>query len=218
MDEIAAPLEGVRLAHASSSTATTCRRCSNAYDEARATKGRPTMILARTIKGKGLAAIEGKDGWHGKALKKGEEADQAIAELEKQMVPGDAKPEIQGPRSKSRPETRGRLLEDSAARPTRLGDQVATREAWGVALAAVGAVDPRIVALDADVKNSTFSDKFEKVAAGPVLRELHRRAGHGGRRHGAGGARRDSVSLHVRVLPHARQRLHPHGRRSRLPT
>ena len=56
----------------------------NAFAEARATKGRPTMILARTLKGKGLSAIEGKDGWHGKALKKGDEADQAIAEIEKQ--------------------------------------------------------------------------------------------------------------------------------------
>ena len=45
----------------------------------------------------------------------------------------------------------------------KLGDPVATREAWGVALAAIGNVDERIVALDADVKNSTFSDKFEKA-------------------------------------------------------
>ena len=44
------------------------------------------MILARTLKGKGLSAIEGKDGWHGKALKKGKETDDAIAELEKQFV------------------------------------------------------------------------------------------------------------------------------------
>ena len=45
----------------------------------------------------------------------------------------------------------------------KLGDQVATREAWGTALAALGAVDSRVVALDADVKNSTFSDRFEKA-------------------------------------------------------
>src|SRR4051812_20854562 len=135
------------------------------YDEARATKGRPTMILARTLKGKGLAAIEGKDGWHGKALKKGKEADDAVAELEKQMVPGASNPEISGPRSSSRAAARpdyGKM----AVPPYKLGDQVATREAWGVALAAVGAADPRVVALDADVKNSTFSDKFEKVAPG----------------------------------------------------
>jgi transketolase len=137
----------------------------NAYDEARATRGRPTMILARTLKGKGIAAIEGKDGWHGKALKKGEETDKAVAELEKQMVGGASKPEIPGPRSKSRPE----VASDYSKLPApayKKGDQVATREAWGVGLAAVGGADPRIVALDADVKNSTFSDKFEKVAAG----------------------------------------------------
>ncbi len=137
----------------------------NAYAEARNTKGKPTMILARTLKGKGLAAIEGKEGWHGKALKKGEETDKAVAELERQMVADGGTPEISGPRS------RGRA--DSAADYSRipvpaykLGDQVATREAWGVALAAIGAADPRVVALDADVKNSTFSDKFEKVAPG----------------------------------------------------
>ena len=137
----------------------------NAYDEARSTKGRPTMILARTMKGKGLAAIEGKEGWHGKALKKGEETDKAIAELEKHMVPGAGTPEIPGPRSKSRPEDSADYSKIPAP-AFKLGDQVATREAWGVALAAVGAADPRIVALDADVKNSTFSDKFEKVAPG----------------------------------------------------
>jgi transketolase len=137
----------------------------NAYTEARATKGKPTMILARTLKGKGLAAIEGKDGWHGKALKKGEETDKAIAELDTQMVAGAATPEIPGPRSKGRPE--GAADYSKIPAPAfKLGDQVATREAWGVALAAVGAADTRIVGLDADVKNSTFSDKFEKVAPG----------------------------------------------------
>jgi transketolase len=137
----------------------------NAFNEARDTKGRPTMILARTLKGKGLAAIEGKDGWHGKALKKGEEADKAIAELEKQKVDGASTPEISAPRSKSRPEAAADYSKIPAP-AYKKGDLVATREAWGVALAAVGAADPRVVALDADVKNSTFSDKFEKAAAG----------------------------------------------------
>ena len=45
------------------------------------------MILARTIKGKGVSFVEGKDGWHGKAFKKGEELDRALAELETQFVP-----------------------------------------------------------------------------------------------------------------------------------
>jgi transketolase len=136
-----------------------------AFAEARATSGRPTMILARTLKGKGLAAIEGKDGWHGKALKKGEETDKAVAELEAQKVAGAAKPAIAGPRSSGGPEPAADYSK-VAAPAYKKGDVAATREAWGVALAAVGAADPRIVALDADVKNSTFSDKFEKVAPG----------------------------------------------------
>jgi transketolase len=135
-----------------------------AFAEARATRGRPTMVLARTLKGKGLAAIEGKPGWHGKALKKGDEADQAVAELQKQMTGDTVKPAIQGPRSKTRLETQP----DYSTIPApayKKGQEIATREAWGVGLAAVGKIDSRVVALDADVKNSTFSDKFEKVAA-----------------------------------------------------
>jgi transketolase len=133
-----------------------------AFAEARATKGQPSMVLARTVKGKGLSAIEGKEGWHGKALKKGKETDDAIAELEKQLVPGAPGIAIARPEAKSRvpaPADYGRMPAPSY----KLGELVATREAWGTALAAVGAVDERIVALDADVKNSTFSDRFEKA-------------------------------------------------------
>jgi transketolase len=132
-----------------------------AFAEARETKGRPTMVLARTLMGKGLSAIEGKEGWHGKALKKGKEADDAIAELERQLVPDAPAPVIPPPPARQRPEP----SPDYSKMPApayKLGDVVATREAWGAALAAVGGVDERIVALDADVKNSTFSDKFQK--------------------------------------------------------
>src|SRR5262249_11896398 len=73
-----------------------------AYDDARATAGRPTAILARTIKGKGLAAIEGKDGWHGKALKKGEETDKAVAELGRQFRDVSGQPEIRRPERSGR--------------------------------------------------------------------------------------------------------------------
>jgi transketolase len=133
----------------------------DAFATASATTGRPTVLVARTLKGKGLAAIEGKEGWHGKALKAGEETDKAIAELEKQLIGGTERPAIKGPRGKSRPEA----APDYSSLPApayKKGDIVATREAWGTALAAIGRVDPRIVALDADVKNSTFSDRFEK--------------------------------------------------------
>ena len=84
-----------------------------------------------------------------------------------------------------------------AARTTSIGDQVATREAYGSALAKLGDADARVVALDADVKNSTFSDKFEKVLPGSLLPELHRRAGDDRLRDGAGGARRDPVPVHL---------------------
>src|SRR5579862_4045796 len=58
----------------------------DALKEARATTGQPTMILARTVKGKGVSFVEGKEGWHGRAFKKGEELDRALGELEKQFV------------------------------------------------------------------------------------------------------------------------------------
>jgi len=132
----------------------------DALDEARRTKGRPTMILARTMKGKGISFIEGKNGWHGKPLKKGEEMQRALDELEKQFVKEEEPaPAPEPPRSKSRP-----LPPPAAAdKPSyKLGDTIATREAYGDAIAKLGARDSRVVALDADVKNSTFSDKFEQ--------------------------------------------------------
>jgi transketolase len=135
----------------------------DAYGQARTTAGRPTMILARTEKGKGVSFIEGKDNWHGKALKKGEEADKAIAELESQMTAGVLKPEIKTPAQKGHPPAVPADYSKMAAPAYKLGDLVATREAWGTALASLGAVDPRVVALDADVKNSTYSDRFEKA-------------------------------------------------------
>ena len=130
-----------------------------AMDDAGRTKRRPTMILARTVKGKGISLFEGKPGWHGKPLKKGEEMDRAIAELEAQFVATDE------PTPRPIPPTRiARRPTPSAspgAPPYTLGEKVATREAYGAAIARLGAADDRIVALDADVKNSTFSERFE---------------------------------------------------------
>jgi len=139
----------------------------DALEQARNTTGRPTMILARTIKGKGVSFVEGKDGWHGKAFKKGEEMDRAIAELEQQFVPvpesGPATnlaAQIPKPASVPRAVVTPKPLAPPAYQR---GDEVATREAYGAAIAKLGEADSRVVALDADVKNSTFSDKFEKA-------------------------------------------------------
>jgi transketolase len=133
-----------------------------AFDQARSTKGQPTVVLAKTIKGKGIASIEGKDGWHGKALKKGEETNQAIAELEGELVPGE-EPVTIGRPSSTAPQEPQPDYSRLPAPSYKKGDQVATREAWGTALASLGGVDGRVVALDADVKNSTFSERFEKL-------------------------------------------------------
>jgi transketolase len=129
---------------------------------AQETKDRPTMIVARTAKGKGLSLLEGKSGWHGKPLKKGEELDTAIRELEAQLLPGEEPVRIAPPARTPGPRDRTPAA-SPASPPYALGQEVATREAYGEALARLGAADRRIVVLDADVKNSTFTDKFEKV-------------------------------------------------------
>src|SRR5438552_13630390 len=111
----------------------------DALEEARRTKGQPTMILARTIKGKGVSSVEGKDGWHGKAFKKGEELERALAELEKQLVPvpdgTNLVQQIQKPASAPRPESTPKPVAPPAYKP---GDEIATREAYGVAIAKLG--------------------------------------------------------------------------------
>jgi len=136
----------------------------SALDEARATKGKPTMVVASTFKGKGVKLFENKDNWHGKALKKGPEEDAAIKELEAQYVEtSDPAPVIPKPKEKRSEGALPNFVAKMPAPAYKLGDQVATREAYGTALASLGAVDARIVALDADVKNSTFSEKFEKA-------------------------------------------------------
>ena len=130
-----------------------------AYAEARATKGRPTVILARTAKGKGVSFTEARPNWHGKALKP-DEATRAYAELEAQLQPETAPlPPIPAPPPAPPPETPGEMAPPDYT----LGDHVATREAYGTAITKLASVDARVVALDADVKNSTFSERFESA-------------------------------------------------------
>jgi transketolase len=137
-----------------------------AFEAARRAADRPTMILARTLKGKGVSFVEGRGGWHGRPLKKDEEA-LALAELEAQFVPNapaagsEATPVAPPPRTTAWVEPAPR---PEMAPPAYAPDaSMATREAYGTALVKLGTVDPRVVALDADVKNSTFSEKFEKA-------------------------------------------------------
>ncbi|HJU42158.1 MAG TPA: transketolase [Vicinamibacterales bacterium] len=130
----------------------------DAYQKARTIKGRPTAILARTLKGKGVSVTENLPNWHGKPLSK-EQMEKAIEELNRQMVPENGPATIPPP-PPPRPEAAPKTLPPPQFK---LGDMIATREAYGSAIAKLGAADPRVVALDADVKNSTFSEKFEAV-------------------------------------------------------
>jgi transketolase len=133
----------------------------DALSRARQTSRVPTVILARTLKGKGVSFLENASNWHGKALKKGDELNRAIAELETQLAPGidEAAVEIRRPSDAGSAETQNPMTPPAYT----VGDQVATREAYGAVLARLGTADSRVVALDADVKNSTFSEKFEAV-------------------------------------------------------
>ena len=118
----------------------------------------PLVILAKTLKGAGISFLQDKEGWHGKPLSK-DEAARAIAELQPTAKSGIGQP-IPAPSPLPAPANTA----PAAYPPTayKVGDLVATREAFGNALVRIGAVDQRIVALDGDTKNSTYSEKFFK--------------------------------------------------------
>jgi transketolase len=127
-----------------------------AYAEAVSTEGLPTVVVARTLKGKGVKEVEDKGGWHGKALDHPEEA---IAELggERHLVVEVAKPEIEG--EPHRFEASGQLELPA----WELGEEVATRRAYGDALAALGSARGDVVALDGEVSNSTYAEIFQEA-------------------------------------------------------
>jgi transketolase len=119
---------------------------------------KPLVIIAKTYKGAGVSFLQDKDGWHGKPLNK-EEAVQAIAELSPSAKSGLGVP-IPAPSPLPAPN-----LTAPASYPAisyKLGNLIATREAYGTALVRLGDADPRINAFDGDTKNSTFADKFFK--------------------------------------------------------
>ena len=125
-----------------------------AFGAAVATTGKPTVVVARTMKGKGVAAVENRDGFHGKPL---DDPDAAIAEL---GGPTDVRVEVAKPDATAplRPAA-GRL----ELPRYELGTEVATRKAYGDALAALGVARPDVVVLDGEVSNSTFADAFAKA-------------------------------------------------------
>ncbi len=124
-----------------------------ALDKARAVAGKPQAIIARTEKGYPISFLRDKDGWHGKALSK-EQLEKAIAELG-----GGVSIAADGGRSQERRTVPKPADFPSPAAPRyQAGQMVATREAYGSALRKLAEVNPGIVALDGDVKNSTFAE------------------------------------------------------------
>lgn len=127
-----------------------------AYGEA-VVAGTPTVILARTLKGKGAPSVENTNGWHGKAFTS-PDAEKDIEALggERNIVIEVHRPESREPAAPPQPQA-------GTQPPTyKEGDTVATRKGYGDGLKALGGSDPRVVALDAEVSNSTYSEEFKK--------------------------------------------------------
>ncbi len=112
---------------------------------------RPAVIFARTKKGSGVAAVEDKEGQHGKPLEDPEAAVEELGGVRDLRItvrsPGDAKPPEASPQQVDRP-------------AYELGEKVATRGAYGDALAWIGSIDEKVVALDGEVGNSTYAERF----------------------------------------------------------
>jgi len=127
-----------------------------AYREAESRSGQPTAIVARTLKGKGYSKVEDQPGWHGKAITE-EDVEAALEELGgvRNIQVDVAKPAAGGSHE-FEPSAR-----DWPAYET--GSKVATRKAYGEALAALGGERGDVVALDGEVSNSTFAEIFAKA-------------------------------------------------------
>jgi transketolase len=128
-----------------------------AYAQAIRSSEMPTLIVARTIKGRGVSFLEDKNGWHGKVLNE-EQCAKAVAELGgvRSLVIEPPPPD----RTAAFPSPPPKRLELPAHD---LSEHVATRKAYGEALVALAAAKPELVVLDAEVSNSTYAELFKKA-------------------------------------------------------
>ena len=128
-----------------------------AFAQAIQPAGAPTVIIAKTIKGKGVSFLENKNGWHGKAMNQ-EQEEQALKELNptRSRTFPVHKPENLQPAPQ--PEKKALEMPRYDAK-----EPVATRKAYGDALQALGAAYPDVVGLDGEVSNSTYAEEFAKA-------------------------------------------------------
>ncbi|XP_050444725.1 transketolase-like protein 2 isoform X1 [Cataglyphis hispanica] len=133
-----------------------------AFHEAQNTKGRPTAILAKTFKGKNFPEIEDLENWHGKPL--GNKANEIIQHLSGLLKnPGPLGLHPQKPLVDDAPLVDISNITLTSPPNYKLGEQVATRLAYGTALAKLAKSNPRVIALDGDTKNSTYAEKIKTV-------------------------------------------------------
>lgn len=134
------------------------REMRQVYGQAVRVEGRPTMIIARTIKGKGVSFLENKEGWHGKPLKS-EECAKAVKELGR--VDHSVRTEIAKPKIIQNAKNNGHSFHAFPPVSYPQDKPVATRRAYGNALVRIYPRYSHLVALDAEVSNSTFSEIFK---------------------------------------------------------
>ncbi|HET8575694.1 MAG TPA: transketolase [Methylomirabilota bacterium] len=132
-----------------------------ALRRARRPSGVPVAVIARTFKGKGIEGIEDQEGWHGRALDE-TAASKAIAALEARLH-GAKLPPVHPPQGPPPAAPKAANPEAFRVSAHDKGTAVATRQAYGEALAKLGRLSPGIVALDGDVKNSTYAELFKKA-------------------------------------------------------
>jgi len=132
-----------------------------AFDEAESVLDKPTCLIAKTFKGKYFPDIENLMNWHGKAL--GDKTASVVQHVESLMKNPAVKPTNIQPPTMDAPNVDISSVSLSEPPAYNLGDKLATRQAYGSALAKIAKNHPNVVALDGDMKNSTFSQEMLKV-------------------------------------------------------
>lgn len=132
----------------------------SAFERGLNVKGKPACLIAKTFKGGGLSQISDKDNWHGKPIMPGQGMEEAIAEVEKDLMKTPPVPAIAHPE-----EIKGKIIEgpfnaEVEPAPYKKGEKTATRQAVGTALVALGKADERVWVIDGDTQNSTYAQKF----------------------------------------------------------
>lgn len=133
-----------------------------AFHEASSTKMKPTAIIAKTYKGRNFPFIEDEENWHGKPLgDKSEAVVQHLKTLIKNMGPLQVAP--QKPLKEDAPVVDISNVKLSSPPDYNIGENVATRFAYGTALVKIATNNDRVIALDGDTKNSTYSERLKKA-------------------------------------------------------